>query len=102
MMEGAASAEEARLFHEILRGIGPLPEGVRRVEFRFGEDSQGDPAVWIVLVADEDLNPSNEKLDALRRIIDEVQAAILRSDTERWPYSKILTEPVNDAAVRSA
>jgi len=102
MMAGASSVEEARLFQNILQGIGPLPTGVRRVQFRFGEDSVGDPAVWIELVADEDLNPSNEKLDALRRVINDVQAAILRSDTERYPYSKILTEPVNDAPARSA
>jgi len=102
LMAGASSVEEARLFQNILRGIGPLPSGVRRVQFRFDDDSMGDPAVWIELVADEDLNPSNEKLDALRRVIDEVKAAIRRSDTARWPYSKILTEPVNDAAARSA
>ncbi len=102
MMEGAASVEEARLFHEIAQGMGPLPAGVRRLQFRFGEDSVGDPAVWIVLVADDDLNPSKEKIAALGRFIDEVQAAILRSDTERYPYSQILTEPVNDTPARSA
>jgi len=38
---GAASADEARLFHDIVGKIRRLPAGVHRVGFRFGEDSTG-------------------------------------------------------------
>ncbi len=89
---GAATGTEARLFHDIVRRIGRLPTGVRRVEFRFGEDSEGASAVWISLIADDDLKPSKEKIADLQRIAGEVRAEILRSDTDRWPYVEIVTE----------
>ncbi len=89
---GAATGEEARLVHDIVRKLGGLPSGVLRVEFHFGEDSEGAPAVWITFVASDDLKPSKEKIADLQRITSEVRAEILRSDTERWPYVEIVTE----------
>jgi hypothetical protein len=41
-----------------------------RVNFRFGEDSTGAPAVWIVFVANDDLKSSNERMSAIRRIAE--------------------------------
>jgi len=43
-LPGAAPVDEVRLFNDIVRKHGPWPEGVRRVELRFGEDSTGAPA----------------------------------------------------------
>lgn len=91
-MAGAASGDEARLFHEIVRKHGPLPDGVRRVEFRFGEDSTGAPAVWIVFVAKDDLNPSSESISAIRRVAEEVRSEVRRTNSERWPYIAIEAE----------
>jgi hypothetical protein len=88
----AASGKEARIFHEIVGRHGALPEGVRRVEFRFGEDSAGEPAVWIVFVASNDLKPSKGKIADLQRVADEVRSEVLRSDSQRWPYVEIATE----------
>jgi hypothetical protein len=88
----AATGAEAGLFHDIVRKLGGLPPGVRRVEFHLGEDSEGAPAVWITFVAGDDLKPSKEKIADLQRITNEVRAEILRSDTERWPYVEIVTE----------
>jgi hypothetical protein len=87
-----ASADEARRFHDIVRKHGPWPEGVRRVEFRFGEDSTGAPAVWIVFVAGDDPNPSKETVAAIRRAAEEVRSDVRRSGTERWPYVMVETE----------
>lgn len=69
-----------------------LPAGVRRVEFRFGEDSEGAPAVWVSFVAGDDLKPSKEKIAEIQKVTGEVRAEILRSDTDRWPYVEIVTE----------
>ncbi len=91
-LTGAATVAEARLFHDIVRKVGRLPSGVRQVRFRFGEDSEGAPAVWITLVAGDDLKPSKEKIGDLQRVTSEVREEILRSDTERWPYVEIVTE----------
>lgn len=92
LLRGAASGDEARLFHDIIRRAGELPPGVHRVEFHFGEDSEGAPAVWITLVADDDLRPSKEKLAAIQRYIKEIKSRVLHSDSERWPFVEIATE----------
>jgi hypothetical protein len=88
----AASADEAREFLDIVRRHGPLPAGVRRIKFRFGEDSTGAPAVWIVFVAQEDLKPSNENISAIRRAAEEVRSEVRRTGSTRWPYITIETE----------
>jgi hypothetical protein len=89
---GAATGVEARLFHNIVGKLEDLPPGVRRVEFHFGEDSEGAPAVWITFIAGDDLKPSKEKIADLQKVASEVRAEIFRSDTERWPYVEIVTE----------
>lgn len=91
-LTGAASGDEARLFDDIVRKHGPLPAGVRKVEFRFGEDSTGAPAVWIVFVAKDDLKPSSESISAIRRVADEVRSEVRRTGSERWPYVTIEAE----------
>jgi hypothetical protein len=88
-MTGAASGDEARLFHDIVRKHRPLPAGVLRVEFRFGEDSTGAPAVWIVFVAKDDLKPSGERIAAIRRVADEVRSEVRQTGSDRWPYVTI-------------
>lgn len=88
-LAGATSVEEARLFRDIVRRHGPLPAGVERVEFRFGEDSTGAPAVWIVFIAKDDLKPSNESINAIRRVAEEVRSEVRRTNSERWPYVTI-------------
>jgi len=89
---GAASVDEARLFREIVGRFTHLPEGVRRVDFRFGEHSVGAPAVWITLVASDDLKPSKPKIANVQRLANDVQAEVLRSGSGRWPYVEIATE----------
>jgi len=89
---GAASAAEARRFQEILERSRPLPEGVRRVGFRYGEDHSGSPAVWIVITAHDDLKPSQEKITALRRYSNKLRDEFQGSGTDRWPYVTIETE----------
>ena len=89
---GAATVTEARLFRDIVGKLGDLPPGVRRVEFRFGEDSEGTPAVWLTFVADDDLTPSKEKIASLQKFMNKVRDEIVRSDTARWPYVEIMTE----------
>jgi hypothetical protein len=92
MLAGSASAEEEELYREIARKHARLPEGVKRIDFRFGEDSTGASAVWIVLVAEEDINPSKDKIATLLRFGKEIESEILASDGRRWPYMQIVTE----------
>jgi hypothetical protein len=92
MPSGAASGAEVRMFHDIIREIGRLPEGVQRVDFHFGEDSTGAPAVWFTFRAHDDLKPSKAKIAAFQRVADEVRSKVFRRGSERWPYVEIVTE----------
>jgi hypothetical protein len=88
---GAATVDEGKLLHNIVRERVRLPEDVLKVEFRFGEDSTGAPAVWIVFVANDDLKPSKSKIARLQRVAEEVRS-IVQSRTSRWPYIEIATQ----------
>jgi hypothetical protein len=83
--------DEAKVLHDIVRERVRLPKDVRRVEFRFGEDSTGESAVWIVLVTHDDLKPSKSKIASLQRVGEEVRS-IVHSQTNRWPYIEIATQ----------
>jgi hypothetical protein len=91
-MSGASSIEEWRLFDGIVRKHTDLPDGVHRIGFRCDLDSTGEPAIWIVFVADDDLHPSDEKLAAIKRLGDQIRSEILQSGSERWPFTRIEVE----------
>ena len=80
------------MFHDIVRELGPLPDGISHVDFRFGTDSEGTPAVWITLMASDDLKPSKEKISDLQRLTREIHAKILQTGSSRWPYIEVATE----------
>jgi hypothetical protein len=92
MPRGAPPVDEDQVFRDIIGKIGHLPEGVRRVEYRLGEDSTGAPAVWFTFISRDDLNPSKEKISEFQRIGKEVREKVRRSDTDRWPFIEIVTE----------
>ena len=89
---GYVSDQEARFFRDIVRKHPDLPEGVRRVELRFADDSTGAPAVWIVFRVKDELKPDMSLLRAIRKIGNEMRADIHRIGSERWPYVKIRAE----------
>lgn len=85
---GAATGEEGRFFAS-LSGLVPLSDTIREIELRFGEDSDGAPAVWITIHANADVNPSDKKLAELNRAVETLRAAVLNSEFKRWPYVQI-------------
>ncbi len=88
---GTASINEAKLLNDVVHARVRFPRDVLRVEFRFGEDSAGAPAVWIVLVTHDDLKPSQSKIASLQRAAEEVRS-VIHSESNRWPYVEIATE----------
>ena len=90
---GAASIGEAELFRDIAQKWAPLvSDEISRIDFRYGESSDGSPAVWITVVVPADLRPSKDKINALNRATESIRKDILEADTDRWPYVKIETE----------
>jgi hypothetical protein len=91
LVAGAASPAEAKVFHDIVENLGRLPDGVKRVRFRYGEDSDGAPATWVIITVSDDLSPSPDKVASISRVAKQIQNELLRSDTARWPYVEIVT-----------
>lgn len=89
---GAASGEEARQLQEIVHRNRPWPNGVKRVELRYGEDSEGSPAVWIVFVVTKEMEASKEALAAIRHAAEKLRSDIRGTSTVRWPYIMIETD----------
>jgi len=64
-----------------------FPPSVKGFAIEFGEDSTGDPAVWIWFEVDDDLNPSKEKLSELTGLYRSVTSDILKKlGGSPWPY----------------
>ena len=88
---GAASGKEGRFFAE-LHKLVPLSENVKQIDFRFGEDSDNEPAVWISIHTSADDNPAKAKIAELNRAAEALRSAILKSEYKRWPYVQIKAE----------
>ena len=69
-----------------MKAAGKLKYPVRGIKVEFGTDSTGDPAAWIWIVVDDDLDPSREKVLQLNRLTDAVRDALLERSTDPWPY----------------
>ena len=86
---GAATGDEARFFGNLPQQTGKWPEGVERVDLRFGQDSDGSPAVWITIIAKNELAPSRKMIDDLTQYSKKLRDAVVRSEFGRWPYVQI-------------
>jgi hypothetical protein len=88
---GAATGEEARFFSQLQR-LAPLTETIRKIDFRFCEDSDNALAVWITIHASADVSPSKTKIAELNRAAETLRAAVIKSEFKRWPYVEIKAE----------
>jgi hypothetical protein len=60
--------------------------GVRGVEAKYGTDSGGEPAIWLIVDVDDDAAPSEDKLDRLNRFALSMKSKLLAAGVEAWPY----------------
>ncbi len=91
-LAGAASGEEAKFFRDLSQKFAGRVSDNARMGFRFGEDSDGQPAVWVTLYVPSDLDPNPRTVGNLKRISEDIRTEILSSEFERWPYVQIRTE----------
>jgi hypothetical protein len=81
---------ERRLLDAIIRQHAhELPEGVRSVEFEFGEDATGDPAVWILFRVGADVQPTSAKIDEIDNLAQTMKSEIIGAGAGHWPYVRI-------------
>jgi hypothetical protein len=84
-----STADEARRIRDALNVVlkqQQFPYGIRQFDLEFGEDSTGDPAVWILFPIDDDPDPSTEKLSSLNRLVHQTRDMIREYGVTRWPY----------------
>jgi hypothetical protein len=85
------TAEDMRKLQEFALRWFPPSEEFYRVDFVFGEDWDGDPAMWLTLIAKDDLAPSKEKMERIRRGFDGLDEDVRSLGLKYWPYTKIKT-----------
>jgi hypothetical protein len=81
----AAPAGERDTIRKIVATHKP-PPGVKTFQVELGEDSTGEPAVWVWFVVDDDRNPTAKQVAKLTHFASAVSASIIASDIGRWPY----------------
>jgi len=85
--------EDGRIIEEIIgRHADKLPDGFKRIDFEFGEDSTGDPAVRVFLVTADDRAPTKEQAVAIDELADALRSEIIAARTDHWPYVGIRVE----------
>ncbi len=85
--------QEDATIRRIVDGM-PWPEDVKGYDVEFGSDWEGDPAVRVWFLVDDDLRPSDEKLQRVGRFKDGVRQALLDAELTHWPFVRLrATQP---------
>lgn len=75
---------------ERLSASGARPSFVRGFEVQRGEDSTGDPALFVTILVTPTPGPANEALVAARSTFaDGIQEALLQLHLQRYPYVRV-------------
>ena len=88
MVDRRKEAEEAETIRRIVEGM-PWPEDVKGYDVEFGSDWEGDPAVYVWFLIDDDLRPSEEKLQRVGRFTDQITRALLDAELSHWPFVRL-------------
>jgi hypothetical protein len=92
-IEGAASLAEARRIREIVNRHR-RPGGVLTWNAHYGEDSTGEPAVWIWFQFRDDYGISQSKIHELTDFVRSVRDDLLDARLGRWPYVGFRNPPM--------
>jgi hypothetical protein len=68
-----------------------LPPEVLTFEVEIGDDSTGDPALWLWIIVDDDVANDAEFPKLSANIQDRIRHALRKADIERWPYIRFRT-----------
>ena len=82
---GAPSAAEANRIRGVVNKH-KFPRGVRGWTAEFGEDSTGDPAVWIWFYVKDEAEYSDRRIDELASFTDLIRSGLVDARLSGWPY----------------
>lgn len=93
---GLPSVSETRLVHEIV-GRHELPPEFDRVQFKFGLDHTGDPALRLVFSLKPHLRPTVATHEALHRFTDKVRPELYEAGVERFVYAQLASTALEES-----
>ena len=88
MLDSRKRADEEATIRRIVDAM-LRPEDVKGYDVEFGSDWEGDPAVRVWFLIEDDLRPSDEKLKRVGRFMDEVRDALLDAELSHWPFVRL-------------
>lgn len=50
------------------------------------------PAVWVYLHFEDDYDPSDAKINRLRKVSSAISQKLLAMELDSWPYVKLVTD----------
>jgi hypothetical protein len=93
MLDSRKRADEEATIRRIVDAM-LRPEDVKGYDVEFGSDWEGDPAVYVWLVVDDDLRPSDQKLQRVGDFRHAVRRALLDAELSHWPFVRLrATQP---------
>jgi hypothetical protein len=84
-LRGAAMVPEANQIRTLVNRH-KAPKGVRTWSAEYGEDSTGEPAVWIWFHFKDEDGISQRKIHELTDFVQSVRSDLLDAKIGRWPY----------------
>jgi len=88
MLARRIQEQEDTTIRRIVDGM-PWPQDVKGYDVEFGEDWEGDPAVRVWFLVDDDLRPSDEKVERVGRFTRNVTQALLDAELSHWPFVRL-------------
>jgi hypothetical protein len=82
---GATNAAEVRRMREVINRH-KRPDGVLTWNAEYGENSIGEPAVWVWFHFKDQPGLSQDKIDELTDFVHFVRADLLKAKIGGWPY----------------
>lgn len=76
---------EVKLINSVIKRHR-FPSGVKTWSAEYGEDSTGDPAVWIWFHYKDDEGASQQNIHELSDFVHLIRDHLLEADIGRWPY----------------
>jgi|ERR1700722_7310586 hypothetical protein len=90
---GAATVAEAKRIRAIVNRH-KFPGGVLTWNAEYGEDSTGDPAIWIWFHYRDEDGISQDKIHELTDFVRSVRSDLLEAKIGRWPYVGFRNPPI--------
>jgi len=67
-------------------GSRPLPDGIHDYRIEFGDDHEGDPAMWIWLAVEDIPHPSPEWIDSVLKFTQSSRDELLAKNLKFRPF----------------